>query len=197
MLVASLLTVTVLLTLMRISMGWLSIGWCLRGPGVKVKGFCKLVLVRFGLLQVWKGGMWVTMEWVWLVCGCSYLFAYGCYCFFLNVSSLVGRLIRLPSQAALGHLVELERMGILQLLTPAVFSYGERVLLLRCGRRHLGRRTRRRGVLATLVRLLEVSFGGVVASCTTGNHSTGCASHCLSRTGLHTHSNLLKPHFTI
>ena len=40
------------------------------------------------------------------------------------------RLLRLASQAALGHLIELEQMGFLQLLTADMFSYGALVLLL-------------------------------------------------------------------
>ena len=46
------------------------------------------------------------------------------------------RLLRLAPQAALGHLIELERMGFLQLLTANMFSYGALVLLLSAVKSH-------------------------------------------------------------
>ena len=66
--------------------------------------------------------------------------------------------------AALGHLVRLERMEILQLLTVScTLAQNIRLALHRCGRRLLGRhilehRIRRLGVLAITCMLLENQF---------------------------------------
>ena len=66
--------------------------------------------------------------------------------------------------AALGHLVGLERMEILQLLTVScTLAQNIRLALHRCGRRLLGRhilehRIRRLGVLAITCMLLENQF---------------------------------------
>ena len=71
-----------------------------------VRGFCKLVL-GFGLLQVWKGGISVTLEWVWLVCGvllvlCLLLLPL----FFLKFVQL-GRVLRCHLPVAGGRVVHL------------------------------------------------------------------------------------------
>ena len=61
--------------------------------------------------------------------------------------------------AALGHLVGLERMGILQLLTVScTLAQNIRLALHKCGRHILERCISRLGVLATTCMLLENQF---------------------------------------